>query len=781
MPEAAARRLPAELVGLPRFAVPEPAPGAPPPDIFDLSSHVRARDALAFGLSIADPGFNIFVLGEDRSGRMTATLERLEAYVRTLPRPPDWLYLNNFARPARPKPYRLPAGVGRRFRERLEQLVPELRKALDGAFDTPAIARLLQREGEQVQHLVEEEFETLRAFAAERELQLERTEKGVAVAPGPLTDPKKLAELPVAERARIGARLEQVRDRIQAYRRRVREHERGFAKELEQLRRAAAAEAMAPVLDPIESEFGVYPGLRRWLVELRADILDNLDLLAGAREAGEERKAPAAEDRYAANLLVDHADDAHPLVVVEPNPTYENLFGRIEYRHGSSVADTDFTLIRSGALHRANGGVLVLRAEAVAKDAEAWRFLKDALRDLCIRIEERHREGGTPMAGAPQPKSIRLDVKVVIVGAPRWYYTFFSGDPEFATYFKVKADIDPDMPADAANVAVYAGLVRSMAAARNRAIEGAAIERLLGEASRWASDRRKLSARFELVEDIVSETARLAGAPRETRAVITPAHVRRALDERRRRNARIEDRTHEAIRDGMVMIETKGARVGEVNALVVRDQGDHAFGVPSRVTARTYVGRHGIVNIERSTELGGPIQQKGVLVIAGYLAGRFARTFPLSFAASLTFEQNYGGVEGDSASLAELLAILSALAEVPLRQDIAVTGSVNQLGETQAVGGIEQKVEGFHRVCAERGLSGSEGVLLPAANEPNLVLDERVAEDVAAGRFHVWSVRDIDAALGLLGGLAPEEVARRAGETLERYDALMRERAQLWQ
>jgi predicted ATP-dependent protease len=376
---------------------------------------------------------------------------------------------------------------------------------------------------------------------------------------------------------------------------------------------------------------------------------------------------------------------------------------------------------------------------------------------------------------------MRLDVKVVIVGAPRWYYTFFSGDPEFGTYFKVKADIDPDMPADAGNVAVYAGLVRAMAAKRSRSIEGPAIERLLGEAARWATDRRKLSARFELIEDIVAEAARLGAVPRGAAAPITAAHVRQALDERRRRNARIEDRTHEAIRDGMVMIETAGARIGQVNALVVRDQGDHAFGVPSRVTARTFVGRHGITNIERSTELGGPIQQKGVLIIAGYLAGRFARTYPLSFGASLTFEQSYGGVEGDSASLAELLAILSALAEVPLRQEIGVTGSINQLGETQAVGGIAQKIEGFHRVCRERGLTRTQGVLVPTANEPNLVLDERVAEDVAAGRFRIWSARELDEALALTTGLSADEVARRAQETLDRYDALMRERAQLWQ
>ena len=574
-----------------------------------------------------------------------------------------------------------------------------------------------------------------------------------------------------------------MRDRITAYRRAIREKEVAYAGELDQLRRVAAADAIAPALDSLAAEFGVYAGLARWLVELRADILDNLDVFSApaAQSDEDDRPRQTPEERYAVNLFVDHRDDLHPLVVVEPNPTYENLFGRIEYRSGGGIAETDFTLIRPGALHRANGGILVLRAEAVAKNAEAWRFLKDALRDLCIRIEERHREGGMPMAGAPQPKPIRLSIKVVIVGAPRWYYNFFSGDPDFTTYFKIKADIDPDMPAGPENLAVYASLLRAMARRRGREIEEAAMLRLLGEASRWASNRQKLSARFELVEDVLIEAAQQAERGRRDPPPITLEHVRRALDERRRRDARVEDRTLEAIRDGFVLIETEGSRVGQANALVVRDQGDHAFGVPARVSARVFVGRHGIVNIERSTELGGPLQQKGVLIISGYLSGRFARDFPLSFGASLTFEQSYGGVEGDSASMAELVTLLSALAEVPLRQDIAITGSASQMGDAQSVGGCHLKIEGFYRLCRTRGLTGEQGVLLPVANEPSIVLGDAVAADVAAGKFHVWSMRNVDDALRLLTGLPSEEVHRRAAATLERYDGLMRERASLWQ
>jgi predicted ATP-dependent protease len=328
-----------------------------------------------------------------------------------------------------------------------------------------------------------------------------------------------------------------------------------------------------------------------------------------------------------------------------------------------------------------------------------------------------------------------------------------------------------------------------------------AVRRLLGQAARWADDRRKLSAQIELIEDLIVEATSVSRSTSRLATHLpspppwpnlTAEHVTRALAERRQRNARAEDRSHERLRDGMILIDTSGGRVGQINALTVRDLGDHSFGLPSRVTARVYVGRHGIVDIERATELGGPLQQKGVLIIGGYLSGRFARHYPLSFSASVTFEQNYGGIEGDSASMAELLAILSALAEVPLRQDIGVTGSVNQNGESQAVGGITRKVEGFYRACAERGLTGAQGVLIPAANEPNLVLRDEVVEAVTAGRFHIWSMRDVDDALALLTGLdpgragddgaepAPGSVAARVQAKLDRYDELMRERAILW-
>ena len=448
---------------------------------------------------------------------------------------------------------------------------------------------------------------------------------------------------------------------------------------------------------------------------------------------------------------------------------------------------TDFTMIRAGSMHRANGGMLVLRAEALARNPTSWEFLKGALRDGEIRIEEPHRAGSVPLAGAPRPKAIALDIKVVIVGAPRWYYTFFSIDPDFQTYFKVKADIDADMDATPDNLASYAALIRTIAHDhRQVSCDDAAVQRLLGMAARWAEHREKLTARFEILEDVVTEAAEIVHE--QGGDVVTEAIVIQASEHRRRRNARVEDRMQQSISEGTVMIDTSGEAVGQINALTVRDLGDHAFGGPSRVTARASVGRLGVINVERQVALGGPIQQKGVMVLQGYLAGCFAKRFPLSFNCSITFEQNYGGVEGDSASMAELVAVLSDLSGAPLRQDIAITGSVNQHGESQAIGGAHHKIEGFFRSCVEQdGLTGHQGVVIPAVNEKNLILRDEVAAAVAGGEFHIWGVANIDDAVALFTGLdagqpddagdyPPNSVYGRVMARLAEYDAILFER-----
>ena len=763
-----ARALPAGSLGLPRFDPPA-TPGEA--GAFDLASHRRAREALAFGLSLREAGFNVFVLGEDRSGRMTATLDFLAATLAGQPRPGDWVYLNNFAQPHRPRPHALPAGTARRFRERLAALVPRLREALVEALAAEGFQTALRERAAPLRAAAQTRIETLRQAARALGLDAVESERGVVLAAPPGAPADSLdrpeARRLAAEGAAINAWVATEQAGLDAWR--------------DALGRQIAEQTTAALLDEVIGAAQGEPGLARWLAEMRVDLVARVPLLLATPAEDMAAALEAMRRRYAINVLVDNTDANGPPVVVDPSPSCESVFGRIDYRQEQGALSTDFSLLRAGSLHRANGGVLVLRAEALAADAELWTALKAALRDREIRIEERHRDGGPPLAAAPQPGPVPLDAKIVLVGHPRWYHLFFAGDPDFVSHFKIRAEIDPDLPATPDQIAAYAGLIRRIAARRGDTVLGDdAVARLLAIAARWADDRFRLSARFELIEDLIAEAARLV--PRAAGGAIDAAAIDEAVTRRRRRNARAEDKVHEAIAQGSVLIDVAGSVVGQVNALTVRDAGDHAFGAPSRVTARASIGRRGVINIERDVALGGPIQQKGAMVIQGWLMGRFARRMPLSFNCSVTFEQSYGGVEGDSASLAELLAILSDLADAPLRQDLAITGSVNQRGQAQPIGGARHKVEGFFRACIDRGaLTGTQGVVLPAANARNLVLRDEVSGAVASGRFHVWTVETIEDAIALFTGLEagtpdpdgaypPDTLLARVQATLEDFD-----------
>ncbi|MGE0748210.1 MAG: Lon protease family protein [Rhodospirillales bacterium] len=778
------QRLAADEVGLPKFAF------APAPDAaaFDLSSHQRAREAIEIGLAIDDVGFNVFVVGEDRSGRMTATLDFLQQHVAKRPLPHDWVYLNNFRRPHRPTPYRLPAGVGRAFRDRMADAVRLLREAIARAVGDEGLHARIRAMGDEMQGELSHAFAALRADAEGQGFEMRQSEQGTEiVALGPDGEPLADEALPPERRQALADTAGRVAAGMRALNREAADLKGRFEGHIRDLNRQAADAAIAPYIDDLIRDYGSHRGLTRWLVGMRGDILDHLDSFTVAGEEAPGKAPEPAERRYAVNLLVDHSDDPHPQVVLEPSPTYENLFGRIEYRPVEGGMVTDFTMIRAGSLHRANGGILVVRAEALVEEGDVWGLLKGALRDGEIRIEEMHRANAMPVAGAPSPKPVPLELKLVIVGAPRWYYAMLSMDPDFQTYVKIKADIDPDMDATPENLACYAGLINRMAQAhRKDGCEDSAVRRLLGVAARWAGRRTKLTAKFELIEDVVGEAAALVGADGRT---ITDAAIVQALLNRRRRNARAEDRFQEAIATGSIMIATDGRAVGQVNALTVRDLGDHEFGSPARVSARGSAGRDGIINVERDVELGGPIQQKGVMVLQGFLSGKFARRFPLSFNCSITFEQSYGAVEGDSASLAELLAILSDLSGVPLRQDLAVTGSANQHGEAQPIGGVYHKIEGFFRTCFENGGStGMQGVVIPAPNRRNVILHDDAAAAVADGRFHVYAVATVDEAIELFTGLPagtpdangdypPDTIYGKVAAQLAAFDSALAERA----
>lgn len=791
VPKALPKPLGAGDAGFPEFAV-----GRVPKrfSVFDLSSHTRAREALEFALDMDGHGFNVFVLGEDRAGRLTETMVFLERAMTHRPPADDWVYLNNFRHPNEPAPYRLPAGAAVGLAKDMERLVQRVRDALAQAFTSDDYKVRIKTHGEEINQQVNGMFQALRREAEAYGLSLVSLPDGrLTVAPLKATAIGDLKAAPTGtantdpsiDAAQVKIR-QHLNDRLIEVSTAAGEKQAEFEAWVSELDRSIADTAIAGLIAKVAKGYAKVDGLSAWFTAMQGDILDNLMLFRAEQAQGEIPIGGVAQ-RYAVNVIADHGEQAHPEVVLESNPSYENLFGRIEYRRFQGGLFTDFSLIRPGALHRANGGILVLRAEELALNPMSWAFLKGALRDQAISIEELGREGAVAVAGAPKPRPVPLDVKVVLIGAPQAYYAFFSIDPHYRTYFKVKADIDADMAASPANRRIYAGLIRRMAEqATPGGIDDDAIRCLLGYASRLAEDRRRLTARYELLDDILREAVALNG--RRPGAPISRDCLLGALAARTHRNARIEDRMHEAIADGTVMITTKGRAVGQINALVVRDLGDHVFGAPVRVTARASVGHLGAINIERQVELGGPIQQKGMLVLQGYLAGTFARTMPISFDCSVTFEQSYGGVEGDSASLAELVAILSALAGVPLRQDLAITGSVNQHGEAQAIGGITHKVEGFYRACRDAGrLTGTQGVVLPRVNARNLILDADVSAAIAAGKFHLWPIDTVEQAVELFtgiaagksdskGGFAADSLFGRAMATLSDFDEILTQR-----
>ncbi|MDA1071214.1 MAG: AAA family ATPase [Proteobacteria bacterium] len=790
-----AKPLAADAVGKPSFlgsfdAAPESADGV---RLFDLSSHARAREALDFALPLRDIGYNIFVLGEDRSGRMDAARGFLDDHVAGRPPSQDWIYLNNFRRPHKPRPVGLPAGKGRAFRDDMAELVPALTDALRRAFTSDAYHEEVRSLQEKTKTQLDASYGQLRQLARAQGLDVWSGPQGLSLVvlgeDGKPLSQEDLMALPDARRQALEKSIEALSPAMTEMRATARRAELELMRSGREANRQLADETTGTLLSELETKYASHQGLTRWLVELRTDILENLHLFQQQVQQEQQQGPEMALDtpneltrRYSVNLLVDNGDTQHPNVVVEPNPTYENLFGTIEYRPISGTLDTDFTMIRGGALHRANGGVLVLRADALAAQPVSWHFLKGALRDRELRIEELHRYGGVPLTGTPKPKAIPLDVKVVLVGSPRWYHVFLDADPDFRTYFKVKAEIEATVPTDPADIALFARLIQKTAIRLGRHCEADAIDYLLGHASRWAADRHKLSSRFELIEDLLTEAGELSG-----QKTITRACVEKAIVERRRRNGLAEERSQEYIRHGTVMIDTTGSVIGQVNGLVVLDTGDHVFGLPSRITARTFAGAYGVVNIERRVAMGGPIQQKGTMIVEGYLNGLFSRRLPLSFSCSLTFEQSYGGVEGDSASLAEVCAIISSLADVPIRQDIAMTGSLNQAGQVQAIGGAHNKIEGHFRVCKEAGLTGEQGAIVPAANERHLVMKQEIVDAVAAGRYHVWSVTTAAEALELLTGLPAGEpdaegrypegsIFGRAVAQLEAFDRALTER-----
>lgn len=735
--------------------------------ITGLIGQERALRAIQFGVNMRSFDFNMFVLGPPASGKSTAVRTYLVKKAAEAPPPPDWVYVNNFQDPNRPRALSLPAGRGRRLANLMIGVIDELRTTLPAIFegeDYQARRRAIEEEFRSGQ---EDSLEALNRKAQAQNIAILRTPMGFAMAPvheGKVVKPEVFNALPDDMRQNVQAKIDALQKELEAILEKVPKSDKERRNHLKELNEEVAEVAVREALDDVKSEYADLPEIIEYLNAANKDLTRNVALfLASTGEENELVKQPVDTSRdprfrrYMVNVMVGNGEEAPGAPVLEEiNPTYGNLIGRIEHIAQMGALLTDFLLIKPGALHRANGGYLLIDARKLLLSPFAWEALKRTIKAREIRIEQPAETMGLISTQTLDPEPIPLDVKVVLFGDRELYYLLATHDPDFRGLFKVQADFDDTIDRSAENDLSYARVIASIVNEHKlKPFDASGIARVIEEGARLADDREKLSIELGRISDLVREADYWSSEA--GREVTTREDVTRAVNEGIQRADRLRDRAQEVIGRDIVFIDTAGEKVGQINALSVLQLGTFSFGRPSRITARVRMGQGRVTDIEREAKLGGPLHSKGVMILWGFLAGRFAEDVPLAMAASLVFEQSYGGVDGDSASSTELYALLSALADVPVKQSFAVTGSVNQWGEVQAIGGVNEKIEGFFDVCNARGLTGDQGVLIPKSNVQHLMLREDVVEAVRQGKFAIHAVSHIDEGIEILTGIKAGE------------------------
>lgn len=729
------------------------------PELKEMIGQDRARDAVEFGINVDRQGYNLFVMGPSGTGKHALVRQFLERKAAGDGKPLDWAYVNDFAQPHKPLALALPAGRGQQLKNDMRQLVEELGSAIPAAFESDEYRSRVEQIDAEFNERQEQALGGLGDDAAKQSIGLLRTPTGFSLAPlknGEVIATEEYAKLSDAERERLERVMSELQSRLEKIFRQMRQWRRERREKIRTLNREVTLFAVGHMMDEIKERYADAPKAVAYLDTVQQDVIDHADDFRRAQEPQPQPLPLQAPEpsfrRYLVNVIVDHTQPDGAAVVYEDHPTYQNLVGRVEHIAQFGTLVTDFGLIKPGALHRANGGYLLLDAHKLLTQPFAWEGLKRALSTREIRIESLGQMYSMVSTESLEPESIPLDLKVVLFGERVWYYLLYAHDPDFPELFKVAADFEEDVPRSAEMHALYAQLIGTVAR-RDRllAFDRSAVARVIEQAARRVGDAKKLSTDMQQLVDLVGEAdffARRAG-----RAQVTGQDVQQAIDAQLHRADRLRARISEGILRGTIMIDTAGAKVGQVNGLSVFELGNFAFGQPTRITATARLGEGQVIDVQREVELGGSIHSKGVLILSAFLAARFSANQPHSLSASLVFEQTYGTVEGDSASVAELCALMSSLTELPLEQSLAVTGSVNQLGQVQAIGGVNEKIEGFFDVCNARGLTGEQGVLIPASNVEHLMLRADVVRAVEAGRFRVYAVETVDQAIELLTGV----------------------------
>jgi lon-related putative ATP-dependent protease len=723
----------------------------------------RAVKALEFGLSIRNHGYNIFVSGFPGTGKNSIAKSIVKRLSLARPAPDDWCYINNFKEQDRPRAVKLPPGIGRRFQSDMARFIELMTAEIPKVFESKEYEEQKTSISEGFEKSREALFNEASRRAMELGFQLTITRTGIVKVPlfhGKPVEPEQLGQLSAEQRFEMEEREKKVDAEIRDFLAKVRQLDKEAHEKVHELNRRVAHFAMGHQLEDLKEKYGsINPRIPEYLAEVEEDILGNLkEFLGQAPELPfpvEGMDKASFFERYKVNVIVDNGQTTGGPVVEEPNPTYNNLVGRIERKARFGAFYTNFTMIKAGSVLQANGGYLLMSALDVLRNPFSWDALKRIIKKNEVKVEDIGELYGITVAGI-KPEPIPVSLKIIMMGSPWLYYLLYYYDEDFRNLFKVRSDFDTQMSDSDEERMRYANFIGNLAKVEHLLpFSREAVAGIVDYAGRLTEKKGKLSLRFSELTDMIRESSYWAG--QEGRPTVEASHVDKALEEKIYRANLLEERIQELFADGTIMVDVAGAVAGQVNGLSVYDLGDFSFGKPSRITSRIYLGRAGVVDIEREAKLSGKIYNKGVLILSGYLGGKYAQDKPLSLSASLAFEQSYAEVEGDSASAAELIALLSGIAEVPVKQTLAVTGSINQKGEMQPIGGVNEKIEGFYTVCRSKGLTGDQGVVIPRANVKNLMLKKEVVEAVKNGKFRVYAVSTVDEAVEVLTGVPAGE------------------------
>lgn len=735
----------------------------------------RAVKAMNFGLKIKHKGYNIFMAGIPGTGKTTYAKTIIKREARRYDVPDDWCYIYNFDNPEKPRALNLPAGTGIRLKEDMERFIKELRSDIPKTFESEEYEKQRNAIMEKYQELSGEIMTKFEKELKEEGFMLQRTGKGILSIPIKDGEPLKqedFEKMTEEEKKEYREKSREIQNRMDEVMRKIRNLENQAREEIKHLEKRVALSVVKPIINQLKEEYQEHPQIIQYLNDVQEDIIKNLEMFKDDKEDSplpfpiKVTKDESFFTRYEINLLVNNGDTRGAPVVIETNPTYYNLFGKIEGKSQFGTVVTDFTMIKSGAVHRANGGFLILQAKDVLTNPFSWETLKRTLANQEVRVENIGEQFRTVPTTTLKPEPIPIDIKVILIGSPFIYYLLYHYDEDFKKLFKIKARFDVEMEKSEENLKKFASFVACLCVRDGlRHFTREAVAKVAEYSSRLAENKEKLTTRFNEIVEILYEAntwAEIDGSE-----YVQHEHVKKAIKEKIYRSNLIEEKIHEMIEKGHILVDTEGEEVGQINGLSVYQTGEYSFGRPSRITARTFMGQQGVVNIEREARMSGKIHNKAVLILAGYLGGRYAQDKPLTLSASLAFEQSYGGVEGDSASCAELIALLSAISGIPIRQDFAITGSMNQKGKVQPIGGVNQKIEGFFRVCKAKGLTGTQGVVIPHQNIDNLMLDEEVIQAVEEGKFHIYPVKEIDEAIQIMMKTPADEVHRKVHQRLK--------------